>query len=430
MFFDNYLLRGIFLINLIKYIVYLYIDLRQKKCYKLKELPKHVVDAYKDCGEVSNDEFNKSQSYNNDKMVYGLIKKAVGFIFDWVIVAYFIYPKIWNYVYVNISSNEYVSSLIFSGIIMSLDYPINILFDLYYTFVLEEKHGFNNSTARIFIVDQLKSIILISIMGSILLSAIIYVANNTGKYFYVYIAIVQFVFMLAIIIIHPIIIVPLFNKLTPVANEELAGKINNLCNEVNFPLKNLYQMDASLRSNHGNAFFTGIFNSKSIVLYDTIMDFPQDEIIAIVGHELGHWRNWDNFKMLLFTLLQSLAVLYLFHLTYTWDDLYLSFGFSLDPKYGGRKLITSLLVFSFVQHPISPIIGICRSIMSQYNEYKADEFSFNLGFGDSLARSLFRLSKKSSGCMIFDPIYSFIHLSHPSVCDRILNIRKLKTKGQ
>ncbi|KAH8740822.1 hypothetical protein FG386_003061 [Cryptosporidium ryanae] len=430
MLFNNRLLQGIFLMNLTKYILYLYVDLRQKKCYKIKELPKHIVDAYKDCGEVSDDEFKKSQLYSNDKMVYGLVKKAFGFIFNWTIVAYFVYPKIWNYVYANISNNEYISSLLFSGIMMFLDYPINVLFDLYYTFVLEEKYGFNNSTIKIFILDQLKSVMLIGIIGSVLLSVMIYVANNTGKYFYVYIAVVQFLFTLVIIVIHPIIIVPLFNKLTPVENEELAGKINNLCNEVNFPLKNLYQMDASLRSNHGNAFFTGIFNSKSIVLYDTIIDFPQDEIIAIVGHELGHWKNWDNFKTLFFSFFQSLVILYVFHLSYTWDDLYTCFGFSLDSKYGGRKFITSLLAFSFIQSPITSIIGICNTAMSQYCEYKADEFSFKLGFGDSIARSLFRLSKKSSSCMIFDPIYSFIHLSHPSVCDRILNIRKLKSKGK
>ncbi|TRY51256.1 CAAX prenyl protease 1 [Cryptosporidium tyzzeri] len=424
----NKLVQGIFLINLIKYLLYLYVDLRQKKCYDIKEIPKYILDAYKDCGEVSNEEFKKSQSYSNSKMVFGLISRAVTFVINWVFVFYVIYPLMWEIIYKRISSNEYVSSLLFCGAMMLLDYPISLAFDLYYTFVLEEKYGFNNSTLKIFIMDQIKSGLLVSVFGTILLSVMIYIANNTGKYFYVYIALVQFGFIFIISIIYPIIIVPIFNKLTPVENQELAEKISKLCKDVNFPLKNLYQMDASLRSNHGNAFFSGAFRSKSIILYDTILDFPQDEIVAIIGHEIGHWKNWDNYKLLFFSFIQTFVTLFIFHLTFSWNELYLSFGFSLDPKLGGRNLVLSLLVFSYVLGPFSSIVGILHSIMSQHAEYKADEFSFNLGFGDFLANSLFRLSKKSSSCMIFDPIYSFIHLSHPTVCDRIVYLKKLKDK--
>ncbi|KAH8583121.1 peptidase family M48 domain-containing [Cryptosporidium sp. chipmunk genotype I] len=424
----NQLVQGILLINLIKYLLYLYVDLRQKKCYEIKEIPKYILEAYKDCGEVSNEEFKKSQSYNNSKMVFGLINRAVTFVINWVFVFYIIYPLMWEFIYTRISSNEYISSLLFCGAMMLLDYPISLAFDLYYTFVLEEKYGFNNSTLKIFIMDQIKSGLLVSLFGTILLSVMIYIANNTGKYFYVYIALVQFAFIFIISIIYPIIIVPIFNKLTPVENQELAEKINKLCKDINFPLKNLYQMDASLRSNHGNAFFSGAFKSKSIILYDTILDFPQDEIIAIIGHEIGHWKNWDNYKLLFFSFIQTFVTLFIFHLTFSWNELYLSFGFSLDPKLGGRNLILSLLVFSYVLGPFSSIVGILHSIMSQNAEYNADEFSFKLGFGDFLASSLFRLSKKSSSCMIFDPIYSFIHLSHPTVCDRIVNLKKLKDK--
>lgn len=424
----NKLVQGIFLINLIKYLLYLYVDLRQKKCYDIKEIPKYILDAYKDCGEVSNEEFKKSQSYSNSKMVFGLISRAVTFVINWLFVFYVIYPLMWEIIYTRISSNEYVSSLLFCGAMMLLDYPISLAFDLYYTFVLEEKYGFNNSTLKIFIMDQIKSGLLVTVFGTILLSVMIYIANNTGKYFYVYIALVQFGFIFIFSIIYPIIIVPIFNKLTPVENQELAEKISKLCKDVNFPLKNLYQMDASLRSNHGNAFFSGAFKSKSIILYDTILDFPQDEIVAIIGHEIGHWKNWDNYKLLFFSFIQTFVTLFIFHLTFSWNGLYLSFGFSLDPKLGGRNLVLSLLVFSYVLGPFSSIVGILHSIMSQHAEYKADEFSFNLGFGDFLANSLFRLSKKSSSCMIFDPIYSFIHLSHPTVCDRIVNLKKLKDK--
>ncbi|CAD98609.1 hypothetical protein [Cryptosporidium parvum Iowa II] len=424
----NKLVQGIFLINLIKYLLYLYVDLRQKKCYDIKEIPKYILDAYKDCGEVSNEEFKKSQSYSNSKMVFGLISRAVTFVINWLFVFYVIYPLMWEIIYTRISSNEYVSSLLFCGAMMLLDYPISLAFDLYYTFVLEEKYGFNNSTLKIFIMDQIKSGLLVTVFGTILLSVMIYIANNTGKYFYVYIALVQFGFIFIFSIIYPIIIVPIFNKLTPVENQELAEKISKLCKDVNFPLKNLYQMDASLRSNHGNAFFSGAFKSKSIILYDTILDFPQDEIVAIIGHEIGHWKNWDNYKLLFFSFIQTFVTLFIFHLTFSWNGLYLSFGFSLDPKLGGRNLVLSLLVFSYVLGPFSSIVGILHSIMSQHAEYKADEFSFNLGFGDFLANSLFRLSKKSSSCMIFDPIYSFIHLSHPTVCDRIVSLKKLKDK--
>lgn len=429
MIFGDRLLQIIFFINFLKYSFYLYVDLRQKKCYEIKEIPKYIVDAYKDCGEVNNAEFEKSQAYSNSKMVFNIFKKAVGFILNWAFVIYFVYPLIWKYIYKNITSNEYIASLLFSGAIILLDYPVSLIFDLYYTFILEEKYGFNNSTLIIFIKDQIKSALLMVIFGSILLPIMIYIANNTGKYFYVYIALVQFLFTFILIAIYPVFIVPLFNKLTPIENQELVTKINDLCRDVKFPLKNIYQMDASIRSSHGNAFFSGAFKSKSIVLFDTILDFPQEEIIAIIGHEIGHWKNWDNYKILFFSFIQTLLTLYLFHLTFNWDDLYTCFGFSLDSELGGRKFLLSLLVFSYIQGPISSLIGIFQSIISQYNEYKADEFSFSLGFGDSLCRSLFRLHKKSSSCMIFDPIYSFIHLSHPSVCDRIIKLKSLKNKA-
>ncbi|OII72906.1 uncharacterized protein cubi_02137 [Cryptosporidium ubiquitum] len=426
--FGNQLVKGIFLINFIKYLLYLYVDFRQKKCYEIKEVPKYILEAYKDCGELSNKEFKKSQSYSNSKMVFGIINRAVTFFINWVFVFYVIYPLMWELIYTKITSNEYFSSLLFCAAVILLDYPISLAFHLYYTFVLEEKYGFNNSTLKIYIMDQIKSGILITVFGVVLIPLLIYIANNTGKYFYVYIALVQFAFIFIISIIYPIIIVPIFNKLTPVEDKELAEKIGVLCKDVKFPLKNLYQMDASLRSNHGNAFFSGAFKSKSIILYDTILDFPKDEIVAIIGHEIGHWKNWDNYKLLFFSFIQTFATLFIFHLTFSWDELYLSFGFSLDPKLGGRNLILSLLVFSYVLSPFSSIFEILHSIMSQHAEYKADEFSFNLGFGDFLANSLFRLSKKSSSCMIFDPIYSFIHLSHPSVCDRIVNLKKLKDR--
>ncbi|KAF7458450.1 CAAX prenyl protease 1 [Cryptosporidium felis] len=426
--FDNRLVQSIFLINLVKYLLYLYVDLRQKKCYEIKQIPKYILDAYKECGEVSLEEFEKSQSYNNSKMVFGLINRATAFVLNWLIVMYGIYPLIWEFIYLKISSNEYVSSLLFCGAMMLLDFPVNLVFDLYYTFVLEQKYGFNNSTLSIYFMDQVKSLMLVLVLGPILLSVIIYVSNNTGKYFYIYIVLVQLVFSLIIAIIYPILIIPIFNKLTPIDDEELSMKITNICNKVNFPLNNVYKMDASIRSNHGNAFFVGVFSSKSIVLFDTILDFPQDEIIAIIGHEIGHWKNWDNYKSFLFSFLQTLSILYIFHLTYSWDALYSSFGFSLDLKFGGRNLVISLLVFSYVISPFSSIFGILHSTISQYKEYRADEFSFSLGLGNSMACSLFRLSRKSSSCMIFDPVYSFIHLSHPSVCDRIVNIKRLKER--
>ncbi|KAJ1608181.1 hypothetical protein OJ253_2026 [Cryptosporidium canis] len=426
--FGSTLVQVIFLINLIKYLLYLYVDLRQKKCYEIEEIPKYILEAYKDCGEVSQEEFKKSQSYSNSKMVFGLVNRAVTFLVNWIFVFYVVYPLVWESIYTRISSNEYVSSLLFCGVMALLDYPISLAFDVYYTFVLEEKYGFNNSTWKIFIMDQIKSGLLVGILGTILLTVMIYIANNTGKYFYVYIAIVQFAFIFIISIIYPIIIVPIFNKLTPIENQELSEKISSLCREVKFPLKNLYQMDASLRSNHGNAFFSGAFRSKSIILFDTILDFPQDEIVAIIGHEIGHWKNWDNYKLLFFSFIQTFATLFIFHLTFSWDELYLAFGFSLSPESGGRNLILSLLVFSYVMSPFGSIVGILHSIMSQRCEYMADEYSFNLGLGNSLARSLFRLSKKSSSCMIFDPIYSFIHLSHPTVSDRIVNLKKLADK--
>jgi len=221
--------------------------------------------------------------------------------------------------------------------------------------------------------------------------------------------------------IYPTVIAPLFNKFTPLEEGELRDKIFQLAQRVNFPLKKLFVVDGSTRSNHSNAYFYGFFNNKRIVLFDTLLTQVNTQgIVAIIGHELGHYKFSHTLKNLIITQVHFLLFFFLFGQMLNADEMYSSFGFTPKPVFIG------LFLFSFVYGPIEHIFGLAMNFLSRHFEYQADHFAVDLGF--DLNIPLAKIHQENLGNMNPDPWYSTYHYSHPTLLERLRAMDAIRTK--
>ncbi|EEA05805.1 peptidase family M48 domain-containing protein [Cryptosporidium muris RN66] len=425
---EDFLLRFIFALYLIKFTFFTYIKFRQYKCLKLKQIPDRVKKMVEGFDPITEECFLLSQSYGLARWEFNMVNSTLDFIIEWTLIFTLYYPYIWSFVNLYISNNEYIASVFFVLLSSIITYSIGIIFSLYDKFVLEEKFGYNRTTLKLFIIDEIKSIFLMLVIGTSVLFCFIFITKNLGTYFYLYLGGILIVIQALLYMIYPTLILPLFYKLRPISDDILAEKITKLCKIVHFPLGKLCEMDASTRSTHGNAFFTGLFNAKQIVLFDTILDFPRNEILAILLHEIGHWYNMDNYKSLLISIFNTFFFLYLFHISMTSKLLYTCFGFQLNPETGESYVILSLFSFMIVQAPLSMIISIISLIISRNNEYNADKFCASFGFSNELISGLFRLNKRSSVPLIYDRLYSLFYCSHPNIIERVEYLKMLQKK--
>jgi STE24 endopeptidase len=300
---------------------------------------------------------------------------------------------------------------------------------LYETFVIEEKHGFNKQTLKGYLIDMAKSQVLQLLIGLPLLALTIWIIESCGDYFYIFLL----MFLIAVNFIgaflYPNFIQPLFNKFTPMEEGPLRHKIESLAGSIGFPLKQLFVVDGSQRSAHSNAYMYGFWKNKRIVLYDTLLeDMKNDDnqLLAVLGHELGHWKLSHTWKLMGIALCQSLNMLYCFKWCHT-SNIATSFGF----QFGTKKptLIGLLLFVGFVWSPVDHVFGFLMNILQRRFEHQADEFAVKLGFADSLKSGLIRLNVKNKGTMDPDPLYSTYHHSHPPLITRLRHISDCSKKG-
>lgn len=222
------------------------------------------------------------------------------------------------------------------------------------------------------------------------------------------------VFQLFIITVYPTFIQPLFNKLTPMEEGELRTQIEELAARIHFPLKKLYIIDGSKRSGHSNAYFYGFGKNKHIVLYDTLIDHSDnDEICAVLAHELGHWKMGHTLKLLAVNQVYLLSIFWLFSFFINNRQLYQDFGFNTMPT------LIGFLLFQFIYSPIESVIGFLQHVYQRKNEYEADAYALKLGYASTLRSALIKLSVKNLGGFNVDPWYSAWNHSHPSLVERL-----------
>lgn len=296
---------------------------------------------------------------------------------------------------------------------------LSIPFSLYSTFKIENKYGFNTMTAKLWFADLLKSTLISTILMGLILLGGLWIIQVSPDYWWLFIWGFFFIFSMFIMYISPYVIEPLFNKFTPLERDELEEKIRDMMKKVGIKVSRVFKIDASKRSQHTNAYFTGIGRVKRIVLFDTLINkMEQNEILAVIAHEAGHWKKRHVLKRIILLELLSLAGAYIsFEILKT--NL-LADVFNIQNATFFSKLIILGFLLSIVAFPFTPFF----SYLSRRHEDEADRFAVELTSNpESLASSLIKLSKDNLSNLHPHPIYAGFYYSHPPIIERIQKIR-------
>ena len=375
------------------------------------EIPEILNDVYE------NEAYLKSQAYKKENAKFSSITSS----FTFVLTILFLFLDGFKFLdgFVRqISSNEIVVTLLFFGVIMiGLDI-ITTPFSYYRTFIIEEKFGFNKTTNKIFWLDKIKGWFLTVIVGGIILGAITWFYQQTGESFWVYTWILISLFSVFVNFFYSKLIVPIFNKQTPLENGSLKNAIENYAKSVGFQLSNISVIDGSKRSTKANAYFSGFRTQKRITLYDTLInDLDEDEIVAVLAHEVGHYKR----KHIIFNLISSTLItgLTLFILSLFIGSPILSNALGVE----NPSFHIGLIAFGILYSPISEITGLFMNYVSRKFEYQADNFVKETFSAEPLISSLKKLSKNSLSYLTPHPLYVKIHYSHPTLYQRVENLR-------
>ncbi|MFK5984596.1 MAG: M48 family metallopeptidase [Pseudomonadota bacterium] len=305
--------------------------------------------------------------------------------------------------------------LIFSLISSLLDLP----FSLYNTFVVEEKFGFNRSNLKLFISDMLKQFLLMLIISVPLLFVILWLMQSAGSLWWIYAWIVWFSFSMLMMWAYPTFIAPLFNKFSELDNQQLKQRIENLMSRCGFTSSGILVMDGSKRSSHGNAYFTGLGKQKRIVFFDNLLNSLDDEEIeAVLAHELGHFKNKHILKRVISMAFLTLAGFAALGYLMQQDWFYTGLGMENASIYAALVLFAlTSSVFTFVFSPIS-------SLLSRKHEFEADDYAASQSSAQKLIDALVKLYKDNYSTLTPDPIFSAWYDSHPPASVRVKNLMK------
>jgi STE24 endopeptidase len=313
-----------------------------------------------------------------------------------------------------INTNLIIVALIFFGIIGFASDIINIPFSWYDSFVIEKKYGFNKMTLRTCITDHIKSWFLAILIGVPVLGLISWFYHKTGTFFWLYAWGLITLFSVFMNLFYSELIVPLFNKQTPLEAGPLREKIEQFSNMTGFKLHNIYVIDGSKRSTKSNAYFSGFGPKKRIVLYDTLMkDFSDEQIVAVLAHEIGHYKKKHVLISLVTSVFMTGLMLFLFSLVVNNPSLSRALGTEAASFHIG------LIVFGILYSPLSMAIGLLTNFISRRNEYAADKFVKDNSKSVYLAEALKKLSVKNLSNMMPHPAYVFFHYSHPTLLQRL-----------
>ncbi len=376
------------------------------------EIPAELNDVY------NKEEYYKSQAYKKENYKFSLITS----IFSFVVMIGFFYAKgfaIVDEFARSITDNEILVGLIFFGIIILINDIITTPFSYYDTFIIEEKYGFNKTTKKLFIIDKIKGLFLSALIGGGLLAIIIWFYQKTGDNFWIYTWILITVFTIFITLFYSSLIVPLFNKQTPLEEGKLRSKIEQFSLKVGFKLDNIFVIDGSKRSTKANAYFSGFGPKKRIVLYDTLInDLETDEIVGVLAHEIGHYKKKHVFINMLISVVLTGFTLYILSLMLKSSLLSQALSVNLPSFHIG------LIAFGVLYSPISEITGIIMNYISRKFEYQADNYAKTNYSGKELISALKKLSKNSLSNLTPHKANVFIHYSHPSLLNRVQNLLK------
>ncbi|MBD5412892.1 MAG: M48 family metallopeptidase [Treponema sp.] len=318
-------------------------------------------------------------------------------------------------------SNTYICALLFMVLSSIPDSILSIPFDLYAEFHIERKFGFSHTTLKLWILDGIKSTVLSLILSAVLIAAMIAIFQFFPHTWWIFLTAVMFAFTLIMQILYPLVIAPLFNTFVPLEDGELKTRITNLINGLGFTSSGIFVVDASKRSGHSNAYFTGIGKSKRVVLYDTLVkQLTVDELEAVLGHEFGHYKLRHILKKICFILPLELIVMLALYFIAHCPLLYSGFGFSIATEHIVFVQFIGLFLASLVAEGCKEIISPLTNFFSRRDEYAADAFSANLTKNpDALISGLIKLNSENLKELLPPKIYVIWNYSHPTLVERV-----------
>ena len=375
-------------------------------------IPLELKDIY------SEEEYVKSQNYKKTNHNFSIITSTFSII---ITVLFFMFDgfALVDAIARYFSQNEIIIALIFFGIIFFASDIINLPFSYYKIFVIEEKFDFNKTTLKTFILDKIKSWLMLIIIGGGILALITWFYTITTNNFWWYTWIFISVFTIFLNLFYSKLIVPIFNKQIPLEEGELKTAIEQFANKIGFKIQNIYVIDGSKRSLKANAYFSGFGSQKRITLYDTLIkDLTTEEIVAVLAHEIGHYKNKHIIYNMFLSVLLMGFTLYILSLLIGNLALSQALGVSTNSFHIG------LIAFAVLYSPISEITSYFMNILSRKFEYQADNFAKNNYNATDLISALKKLSKNSLSNLTPDNLYVKIHYSHPTLLQRIQNLKK------
>ncbi len=359
------------------------------------------------------DKYKKSQRYNKDKLKLSLISSSISFVLILALLFTDGFAMLDTYAR-SYSSSSLWQLVIFFGVLGVASDIIGIPFSIYGIFVIEEKYGFNKTTPFRFITDKVKSWLLSIAIGLPLVALILWIYESSGNYFWLLVWGVITLFSIFMNMFYSNLIVPLFNKQTPLEEGELRTAIENFATKADFKLQNIYVIDGSKRSTKANAYFAGLGPKKRIVLYDTLIEQHSiEELVAVLAHEIGHYKKKHTVKNLAMSVVQTGIILFIFSLLVDNPAMSSALGASESSFHIG------IIAFALIFSPINMILGIFSSVISRKHEYQADKFAAEKYNAEELSKALLILSANNLSNLTPHPTYVYFYYSHPPVLDRI-----------
>ena len=398
-----YLIIGLVIFN---YLFSTVLDFINGKNWRT-EIPPVMRDFY------PKDKYLKAKNYSKEKGKVSLISSTLSTLITLLFLVFDGYGWLDNFIslYYDI---PFLKSGIFFLVLFILSDFISIPFSCYNTFVIEEKYGFNKTTVKTFVLDKIKGYLLTLIIGGVLLFGAIYIVSKLENGFWVWLWVSLSFILLLVNMFYADLIVPIFNKLTPLENGSLREKIESYTNKVGYSLKNIYIIDGSKRSSKANAFFSGLGPRKTIALYDTLVEkHTEEELVAVLAHEVGHYKKKHIITSLFLTIFQLGLMCFLL-------ETCLKVG-EISQALGGKEMVfhLGLVAFGILYSPLGTILSILMNINSRKNEFEADHYAKTTYSGAALELALKKLSVDSLSNLYPHPFYTFIHYSHPPLLKRL-----------
>ena len=382
---------------------------------------KHMSPVLPDSlkGIYDEKEYSRFQSYKRENGRLDSWSSGVGFV---VMIVFLVAGGFgwYNSWVVSLTDSVVWQTILFVVGLSVVSSVLDIPFDYYATFRIEEKYGFNKTTRRVYWLDTVKELVLSLVLGGVLLALVVWFYTWAGTYFWLYAWGAVTLFSVFMAMFYSQLIVPLFNKQTPLQEGALRDKIQAFAGKVGFKLDNIYVIDGSKRSTKANAYFTGLGPKKRVVLYDTLIDeLTEEEIVAVLAHEVGHYKKRHTLRSMVVSVIQMGVLFWLFSLCVN--------NVALSEALGGDRAYfqMGLIAFAILYSPVNLILGVGMNVWSRSNEYEADAFAARYYKGDYLVSGLKKISVKSLSNLTPHPLYEYIYYSHPSLLKRIDAIKRI-----